>query len=132
MLIMLPCSLGELIDKLTILEIKRLKLKEPSALTHVEFEWQQLNAIWQANQPKRENQVWLEDVRTQLQQVNLQLWDLEDSVRALERAQDFGPSFVHCARAIYRSNDLRARLKWSINTRLGSKIVEIKSHPQPD
>ena len=131
MLIMLPCSFGELIDKLTILEIKRHKLQDPAALEHVEFEWHQLNAILQTNQPAGKDQEWLADLQTQLKQVNLHLWDLEDSVRSLERAQDFGPLFVSSARAIYSGNDRRAWIKLSINTKLGSKIVEVKSHPQP-
>jgi hypothetical protein len=130
MLIMLPCSFGELIDKLTILEIKRHKLKDAAALNHVEFEWQQLNAIRQANKPAQADEAWLEDLQAQLKQVNLRLWDLEDCVRSLERAQDFGPLFVSSARAIYSGNDLRARIKLSINTKLGSKIVEVKSHVQ--
>ena len=132
MLILIPCSFGELIDKLSILEIKRHKLKDPAALNHVEFEWQQLNAILQSNQPAGKDKEWLEDLQAQLKQVNLQLWDLEDSVRSLARAQDFGPLFVSSARAIYSGNDHRARIKLSINTQLGSKIVEVKSHVQTE
>jgi len=132
MIIMIPCSFGELVDKLTILEIKRQKLKDPAALNHVEFEWCQLNAILQSNKPAEKDLEWLEDLQAKLKQVNLQLWDLEDTVRYLDRGQDFGPLFVSSARAIYSGNDLRARIKLSINTKLGSKIVEVKSHAQSD
>jgi hypothetical protein len=132
MLIMIPCSFGELIDKLTILEIKRLKLKNTKSIEHVEFEWNQLHCILLSNPLKKEDQEWLEISQAQLFQVNLQLWDLEVKVRAFEKEQDFGPSFLACARAIYSGNDLRASLKLKINLKLGSEIVEVKSHAIPD
>jgi hypothetical protein len=128
MMVSIPCSFGELIDKLTILEIKRERIQNEDAQRHVEREWAELNAALHTAMSLLHTTPWLGDLRTQLLSTNTSLWDLEERVRWAERQQEFGPDFVACARAIYAGNDERARIKREINRLSGSTLVEVKSH----
>jgi hypothetical protein len=121
---MIPAAWGEVIDKITILEIKNERITAPAALINVGKE---LALLAQAvtvvmAQPK------IRQLKDDLKAVNQALWDIEDRLRDKERAQDFGAEFVELARSVYRLNDQRATLKKHINTELASEIVEEKSY----
>lgn len=116
---------GELIDKLTILEIKRERIRDARKLAHVEREFATLRA---AQDEGLEASDRLEALRRDLREVNARLWDIEDDLRDCERRGDFGAGFVELARAVYRFNDQRARLKREINEWLGSSLIEEKSY----
>jgi hypothetical protein len=119
-----PVSWGELIDKITILEIKRERITEPLAQTHIAQEHRLLSATGALA-------LQVEAVRAladELRRVNAALWDIEDAIRAAERKAQFGPGFVRLARSVYKANDARAALKRRINDLLGSDLVEEKSY----
>jgi hypothetical protein len=126
MTITAPISAGELIDKITILEIKRAKITDPARLAHVETELGALAATraatWEQPAPA------LAALTDALRQVNQRLWDIEDEIRGCERRQDFGARFIELARAVYQVNDRRAALKNDINHLLSSALVEVKSY----
>lgn len=123
--VLAPVSIGELLDKIVILEIKEEKIIENAKLINVRNELQSLRAIRPAtltdNPPVA---TWEQSLR----EANGQLWDLEDRIRDKERGGDFGPEFVEIARLIYRTNDQRAHAKKMINGLCGSEIVEEKSY----
>jgi hypothetical protein len=116
---------GELIDKITILEIKAERIADPEKLRHVRAELAALTAVRDAALPASPE---LATLAAQLKAVNEALWQVEDAVRACERRQDFGPRFVELARSVYRHNDRRAALKRAVNELLGSRLVEEKSY----
>lgn len=116
---------GELIDKLTILEIKLLHITEPEKRHHVDHEYQVLDQIRRAAIPGSTD---LDDLVVELKTVNEQLWRIEDAIRDCEREGDFGPRFIDLARSVYRTNDRRAAIKRAINDLLGSDLVEEKSY----
>jgi hypothetical protein len=120
-----PVAVGELIDKITILQIKTGRIADPLRLTNVTSELQLLLDV-------RDRRVGrspaLDRLAAELKEVNQRLWDIEDRIRDCERRRDFGPRFVELARAVYRNNDERARLKREINDLSGSAIVEEKSY----
>lgn len=122
---------GDVVDRVSILEIKARTIADPAARHHVQVELDALRAAWQGEglPDMTSLATW-----TRLAEVNQALWDVEDRLRAFERAGDFGPDFVADARAVYRWNDERAALKRAINLALGSGIVEEKWYPsaQPD
>jgi tetratricopeptide (TPR) repeat protein len=121
-----PVSVGELIDKIVILEIKAARIADPEKLVQVTNELALLNQIdFGGAEPGQE----ISALRDELKQVNEALWDIEDKIRECERLQDFGPAFVELARAVYKTNDRRAVLKGTINRISGSAIVEMKAHP---
>ena len=121
----IPVSLGELIDKITILEIKRSKITDESKLRNVLRELDLLEHIWQVSRLDRNliEAEWL-----QLRAVNEALWGIEDRKRLKEAAASFDQEFIALARAVYFENDKRAAIKRSINEKLGSDIVEEKSY----
>jgi hypothetical protein len=123
--ILAPISVGELIDKITILRIKLDKIREPAAQANVRRELDQLLAIGAG---ARLDANALAPFEQGLSQVNRQLWEVEDEVRGLENASNFGARFVELARSVYRLNDRRSALKRSINEVSGSAIVEEKSY----
>ncbi len=124
-LIQTPVSYGELIDKLTILEIKSRRITDTAKLANVRNELDLLGATW-ANSSVSQTDIGTE--RAQLLAVNELLWDVEDKLRLKERAQAFDDEFVALARAVYFRNDERAALKRAINLKLGSELVEEKSY----
>ena len=123
--IMVPVAPGELIDKITILEIKAERIAEPGKRANVTAELALLAALRESALPADATVTALTD---ELRAVNAALWDIEDDIRLHEARGDFGESFVALARAVYRTNDRRAALKRRISEHLGSTIVEEKSY----
>lgn len=123
--IRVPVSLGELADKVSILEIKAARIVDPARRANVARELDALRQAWaDAALPELEAlDGWAELVK-----VNTALWEIEDEIRAHELRQDFGPRFVELARAVYVTNDRRAAIKRAINLALGSALVEEKSY----
>jgi hypothetical protein len=124
-LISVPVSFGELLDKITILEIKAERITDPAKLTNVRRELELLESTWRA---APESKLDIADLYAALKAVNLRLWIIEDDIRMHERRQAFDPEFVRLARAVYFENDERARIKREINVKLGSALVEEKSY----
>ncbi|MDQ6647467.1 MAG: DUF6165 family protein [Pseudomonadota bacterium] len=124
-LIQTPVSFGELIDKITILEIKSRRITDTAKLANVRNELDLLNATW-ANDAAAQTDIG--DERARLSEVNDLLWDIEDKIRLKERAGAFDQEFIELARAVYFRNDERAAFKREINTKLGSELVEEKSY----
>ena len=118
-------SPGELIDKITILEIKLERIEGKDKLKNVKLEWEILT---RARDDAIEASPELEKLTAALKQSNERLWKIEDDIRQFERDKDFGDKFVELARAIYINNDQRARLKREINELLGSRLIEEKSY----
>jgi hypothetical protein len=123
--IKVPISPGELVDKITILEIKSSRMTDAAKLANVRTELGLLQDAW------RTSAYASQDITSQwaaLRTINEKLWDVEDLIRDKERARTFDQEFIELARAVYVTNDERAAVKRDINTRLGSKIVEEKSY----
>jgi hypothetical protein len=116
---------GELIDKITILEIKQEQITDADKLRNVRKELEILNQCRAESIPRLSE---LESLAASLKEVNQQLWEIEDQIRDCERNHDFGETFIDLARAVYKTNDRRAQLKREINDLLGSRIVEEKSY----
>ena len=123
--LLVPISPGELIDKITILEIKSQRMTDATKLRNVRTELSMLTDTWRAS-PYAANDVSAEWAA--LRGVNEQLWDIEDRIRDKERDATFDAGFVELARAVYVTNDERAAIKKRINSRLGSTLVEEKSY----
>jgi hypothetical protein len=124
-LIQTPVSYGELIDKITILEIKSRRIADAAKLANVRNELDLLNATWASDAAAQTD---IADERARLLAVNELLWDIEDRIRLKERAQAFDQEFIDLARAVYFRNDERAAFKREINLKLGSQLVEEKSY----
>ena len=124
-LISVPVSHGELIDKLTILEIKSGRMTDPAKLANVREELELLGATW-ANDAASATDISAE--RAELKHINEALWNIEDEIRLKEKAQAFDARFIELARAVYVTNDRRAAVKRAINEKLGSRLVEEKSY----
>jgi hypothetical protein len=120
-----PVSPGELLDKISILEIKSERIGDPDKRHNVERELDLLTGLWHATALETAD---VTARRTELKQINESLWDIEDAIRDCERNGDFGDRFVELARAVYRTNDRRAEVKREINHLLGSNIIEEKSY----
>ena len=118
-------SPGDLLDRITILEIKAGRLTEPDARANVANELEALRAARDAHLAVSEE---LAALCATLRRVNEELWEVEDELRRHEASGDFGGGFVRLARSVYRGNDRRAAIKRSINALVGSDIVEEKSH----
>ena len=122
--ILAPISLGELLDKITILQIKRQHLQD-TALENVKTE---LNALETTLSSLQLN---IDTTLTQrLKEVNQNLWQIEDDIRDQERQKNFGETFIRLARSVYQQNDQRAAIKKEINTTYGSTFTEEKSYKQ--
>ena len=124
---LIPISWGELIDKITILEIKQTRIKSPTALTNINKELGYLNDILQNNTGVSE---LVKDFNQLLLDVNKRLWQVEDDIRDKELKQEFDSGFIELARRVYVLNDERAKLKKSINQALDSELVEEKSYKE--
>jgi hypothetical protein len=123
--LLVEISIGELIDKITILEIKLQNIRDPAKLANIRHEYETLTAtLHQAVAESAE----LSALSAALKTVNAELWRIEDEIRDQERAQTFGADFIALARSVYRTNDRRAALKRKINQLLQSDIVEEKSY----
>ncbi len=123
--IVLEIGAGELVDKLTILEVKAERIRDPEKLSHVRAE---LAVVQTAYAGSIRASAELDELARELKSVNERLWDVEDEIRLCERDGDFGPHFVELAREVYRRNDHRAALKRRFNQLLGSHLVEEKSY----
>lgn len=123
-----PVSVGELLDKISILKIKRDRIKDKDKLTNVMIELRGLLSVVQ--QLKLHENTQYIHLMAKLNSVNTSLWDLEDQIRELTRAQDTGEQFIRTAQAIHRTNDQRMRVKALINTTYNSTINEVKSYKE--
>ena len=124
-LIQTPVSYGELIDKMTILQIKLQEIKDDAKLANVRNELELLDATWKND---KASQTDIADETARLLAVNQRLWKIEDDIRMKERAQAFDQAFIQLARSVYIENDERAAIKREINMKLGSTLVEEKSY----
>ncbi len=120
-----PISVGEWIDKLTILEIKLAEIADPAKLANVRREYEVLTAAAPAGLAANAD---IAAARAELKAVNAELWRIEDEIRAHERARGFDAEFIALARAVYVTNDRRAELKREINRLSGSLLIEEKSY----
>ena len=129
MSLLVPVSWGELLDKITILQIKSERMSDAANMANVRRE---LDLLISVSDRQLVRPAGLDELMAGLRQVNERLWDIEDAIRLCERQQDFGAGFVALARAVYQTNDRRAALKHRINTLLGSQVVEEKSYQPYD
>ena len=127
MKINLPASIGELFDKITILEIKKLKIKDKTKLRIVN---QELSLLKNVILTKKINRRKLAPIIKQLKNINLQLWNVEDKLRIFEKKKSFKKDFINYARKVYHMNDKRAFLKNVINIKTNSLISEVKSYEE--
>jgi len=118
-------SAGELVDKITILKIKKEKITNKEKLIEIKKELDSLTNTFNKSIKKNIN---LETLTKELKNINLKLWDIENKKRELEKKQEFGKEFIELARSVYKSNDERAKIKFKINEALGSNIKEVKSY----
>jgi len=123
--ILTPISPGELLDKLTILQIKAENICDAGKLANVTTERTVLQSVVDAHIPRTDE---LNALTAALLAVNKELWAIEDAIRDCERAGDFGAKFIRLARAVYVTNDKRAALKKQINLAMGSDLIEEKSY----
>ena len=121
----IPISWGELLDKITILQIKNENLTSESALENVEREFKQLGSILTKNFPANADAQQFEE---ELRHINQKLWDIEDKIREKEKHKSFDDEFIQLARSVYITNDERSRIKRRINETFGSELVEEKSY----
>ncbi|MFL2899669.1 MAG: DUF6165 family protein [Candidatus Pelagibacterales bacterium] len=125
MKINIPVSVGELIDKITILEIKSIKIKEKNKLSAIKKELDLLNIIFKKKKIRRK--IVSRDYK-RLKAVNLKLWNIEDLKRKYEKQKKFDDKFIKLARNVYLLNDKRAKYKSNINILTHSEIIEVKSY----
>ena len=124
-LVSTPMSVGELLDKVTILEIKADKIKDKDKLKNINHELQLLTKTWQETGLISGK---TDELKQALKTVNLRLWKIEDDIRIYEKNKNFGDEFVQLARSVYYENDDRAALKKQINEATGSELTEEKSY----
>ena len=123
--ILTEISAGELIDKITILEIKKVKIIDPAKLKDVEKELSSLNLTFKKFIPEPAK---IKNLIDKLKSINLELWDIENEKRIAEKNNNFNNRFIELARKVYKTNDERSKIKLEINNILGSNIKEVKSH----
>ena len=123
--ILTEISAGELLDKLSILEIKLDNIKDKEKLIEINKEYVSLEKTKNSNIEINEN---LEKLIDQLKEINLKLWNIEEGKRKCEKNSDFGENFIQLSRNVYINNDKRAKIKSDINNLLGSNIKEVKSY----
>ena len=124
MLIDTPISLGELVDKISILMIKQKNINDKLKILHVNKELDYLKITLEKNIKKEEIHNYLD----QLVKINSELWKIEDDIRECERKKIFDHTFIELARSVYFTNDKRAKVKSEINIKFGSELVEVKSY----
>lgn len=120
-----PVSPGEVLDKITILEIKSERMTDPGKVANVRVELKLLRETWAANISDDEV---IRGLHAQLKEINEALWEIEDDIRDKERAKEFDERFIELARAVYFTNDRRSEVKKKLNLHLGSQIIEEKSY----
>jgi hypothetical protein len=125
MAVTVPVSWGELLDKVTILQIKAERIVDADKLANVNRELAELTAVIERNGPLSSGVQALMD---ELREANTALWDIEDNIRACEREKRFDEEFIRLARSVYYTNDRRAELKREVNQLLDSALVEEKSY----
>ena len=125
-------SAGELLDKVTILEIKSERIADPAKLANVRRELEILRATWNGSTLSGVEVERVADLVARLKAVNEALWEIEDGIRRKERDGAFDDAFIALARSVYRQNDLRAALKRDLNGILDSDLVEEKSYVDYD
>ena len=125
MTIQVDVSVGEFLDKVTILEIKSERIKDPAKLANVNKELNLLKKIWSESEFANSD---ISDEMARLKAINEKLWKIEDDIRDKERARTFDQGFIELARAVYFENDTRADIKKELNLKLGSGLVEEKSY----
>ena len=125
MIIMAPISVGELLDKITILSIKLVRITDPDKRQNVLNEFNQLNKIAES---EIKPVAGLDVLYRQLYQINNSLWDIENNKRRFEKLKCFDNEFIELSRQVYLQNDIRAKIKRQINELLGSSIIEEKQH----
>ena len=123
--ILVEVSVGELLDKISILEIKKEKIKDPEKLKFINDEYEVLKN--QLNQNIKSDEK-LNDLFNSLKDINSKLWVIEDDKRLCEKNSDFGEKFIKLSRDVHFLNDDRAKIKLEINNHTGSKINEIKEY----
>ena len=123
--ILAEISAGELIDKITILEIKKEKISNKEKLVEVNKE---LNSLNETLKKSINNKSKISSFKNDLKNINLKLWDIEDRKRSAEKNNKFDEKFIQLARNVYKFNDERAKIKLAINNALGSNIKEVKSY----
>ena len=121
----IPVSPGELIDRLTILQIKTERITDPGRSNRVEKERQLYEEVRERRVPRSEE---IEQLTLELKQINEKLWDIEDRIRISEKDQLFDDTFISLARSVYKTNDRRAALKRQIDALLGSVLAEEKEY----
>ena len=126
MIVNIPISIGELIDKITILEIKSTHINDQEKKKTIQNELSLLNDIYKhlTHSPA------LDQAVSHLKKINQELWNIEDEIRECEREKDFGETFIRLARSVYVTNDQRANIKKTINHLTGSTLEEVKSYEE--
>ncbi len=124
-LINTPVSFGEILDKITILEIKQQHITDAEKLKNVRHELNLLTDTWNKNVTQTSE---ISRLKEQLKQVNQSLWNIEDNIRIKESKKEFDDEFIQIARSVYYENDKRADVKKQVNLLLGSELVEEKSY----
>ena len=126
MIISTPVSLGELVDKISILHIKNNNIKDEEKLKLIREELELLNQTLNKHIKNNDIQNYLES----LIEINSKLWVIEDDIRDCERKKKFDQTFIDLARSVYFTNDKRSEVKLEINKKFGSKIIEVKSYEE--
>ena len=126
MIINTPVSLGELVDKISILHIKNINIKDDKKLKLIREELELLNLTLNKHIKKNDIQNYLDS----LIEINSNLWVIEDDIRDCERNKKFDQTFIDLARSVYFTNDKRSEIKLEINKKFGSKIIEVKSYEE--
>ena len=126
MIISTPVSLGELVDKISILHIKNINIKEEEKLKFIREELELLNQTLNNHIKNNDIQNYLDS----LIEINSKLWVIEDDIRDCERKKKFDQTFIDLARSVYFTNDKRSEVKLEINKKFGSKIIEVKSYEE--
>ena len=126
MIINTPVSLGELVDKISILHIKNINIKDNEKLKLIREELELLNQTLNKHIKNNDIQNYLDS----LIEINSRLWVIEDDIRDCERKKKFDQTFIDLARSVYFTNDKRSEVKLEINKKFGSKIIEVKSYEE--
>ena len=120
-----PISPGELVDKITILEIKKEFIKNDNKLKNINHEYDLLMKIYTTQISETDG---ISELKNKLKEINLELWKIEDDIRDCERDKSFSDTFIELARSVYFTNDRRSKVKLEINLLLNSNLVEEKSY----